>query len=277
MFPGCIFTNSLLNEALGHNYLIRIIYKRMCKHIGSQPALIEFFWSQLINYEMRQNDLQRTFILLGKAIIFLIAAFYGSYLFKLETNPTMKPKSFNYLVKLFASPPILENYTVNMHVYFSNLCSLNFDLEKAFHLLNIAIENSPQYGDSYIELIRLKLMQEGNRADLSQIRLNCHAKKPYYGEIWTLSKTAPLMNHLEIFDNAVEMVKMNLTRFHHHYTAVGTNFLPEYYIELWQNLDSINYLILNSASVLKNRTFKRFKDSQIFTRHTLCRWILQIN
>lgn len=60
---------------------------------------------------------------------------------------------------------------------FLNPLSKHFNLDIAQRFLDWAVQFTPQYGDSFLELLRLRLLQQGPQADLQQLeqvrRANC--------------------------------------------------------------------------------------------------------
>jgi hypothetical protein len=68
-----------------------------------------------------------------------------------------------------------------------------YNLEKAKKYLEFAIQFTPQYGDSFLELLRLSLITN-DAASLEQVRQYCIHAEPNYGVLWFFFKNSPLDN-----------------------------------------------------------------------------------
>jgi len=70
-----------------------------------------------------------------------------------------------------------------------------YDLEKAKKYLEFAIQFTPQYGDSFLELLRLCLITK-DAVQLELVKQYCIHAEPNYGVLWFFFKNS-------ILDNAV--------------------------------------------------------------------------
>jgi hypothetical protein len=66
------------------------------------------------------------------------------------------------------------------------------DFETARKYLDFAIQFTPQYGDSFIEFMRLELLEHGAHADTSSVEQACVNADPNYGALWLHCKRHPL-------------------------------------------------------------------------------------
>ncbi len=65
--------------------------------------------------------------------------------------------------------------------------SKHFNLEKAENFLTFAIQFTPQYGDSFIELLRLYLLQN-QKEKIKKLKSQCINYEPNYGVVWFYCK-----------------------------------------------------------------------------------------
>ena len=68
-----------------------------------------------------------------------------------------------------------------------NPYSICFNLEEAEKYLNFAIQFTHQYGDSFIELLRLYMIQ-GRKSEIKQLKNKCVHSEPNYGILWFYCK-----------------------------------------------------------------------------------------
>ena len=74
-----------------------------------------------------------------------------------------------------------------------------YDLEMARKYLEFAIQFTPQYGDSFLEMLKLSMLlpqNETTRELNNQVRQYCIHAEPNYGVLWFYFKNS-------ILDNAV--------------------------------------------------------------------------
>ena len=67
-----------------------------------------------------------------------------------------------------------------------------YDLEKAKDYLEFALQFTPQYGDSFLEMMRLTLIKNEPtmEEDLLQMRQVCIHSEPNYGLLWFYHKNS---------------------------------------------------------------------------------------
>jgi len=66
------------------------------------------------------------------------------------------------------------------------------DFATARKYLDFAIQFTPQYGDSFIEFLRLELLEHGAHANISAVDQACVNADPNYGALWLHCKRHPL-------------------------------------------------------------------------------------
>jgi hypothetical protein len=71
----------------------------------------------------------------------------------------------------------------------------------ARRFLDFALEFTPQYGDSFVEYLRLELLQNGPHADLAQLEQVVLTSTPNYGVLWNFCKTHSLETPIQILNN----------------------------------------------------------------------------
>lgn len=86
-----------------------------------------------------------------------------------------------------------------------NPLSSFFDLNKAEEYLSYAIQFTPQYGDSFIEMIKVLLLKREIHR-LKDLKLSCINADPNYGTLWFYCKAHPLDGPREVWKRAKGMV-----------------------------------------------------------------------
>lgn len=86
-----------------------------------------------------------------------------------------------------------------------NPFSKHFDLIKAEEYLAYAIQFTPQYGDSFIEMIKVLLLKRELHR-LKELKLSCINADPNYGTLWFYCKDHPLDGPREVWRRAKRMV-----------------------------------------------------------------------
>jgi len=89
--------------------------------------------------------------------------------------------------------------------------SSKFDLKKAKKYLKFAINFTPQYGDSFIEYLKLKILI-GPFTEHQMIRFEqkCIHSDPNYGPLWFQFKLTPLDNVKEVLKRAKQFISLEL-------------------------------------------------------------------
>lgn len=83
--------------------------------------------------------------------------------------------------------------------------------EEARKFLNFAIQFTPQYGDSFIESLRLELLENGPNADTSAVEQLCVNADPNYGALWLYCKRHPLDSTRQVLRTAKEILSASTT------------------------------------------------------------------
>lgn len=79
--------------------------------------------------------------------------------------------------------------------------SHRIDLEKAEKYLNFAIQFTPQYGDSFLELFKLYTIK-GETEKLKELKNTCMHSEPNYGILWFYFKNNINDSALDIWNSA---------------------------------------------------------------------------
>ena len=69
----------------------------------------------------------------------------------------------------------------------------NASYKNAENFLNFAIQFTPQYGDSFLEMLKLYLLT-GQEEKISQLKQQCIHAEPHYGVLWFFYKDSSLDN-----------------------------------------------------------------------------------
>jgi tetratricopeptide (TPR) repeat protein len=132
-----------------------------------------------------------------------------------------------------------------------------FDLQRARRYLEFAIKFTPQYGDSFVELIRLEMLEKG--VDYMPVDLikQCINADPNYGAMWFRCKESVLDTALQVFHRAQKVVMMELYDYKALYqrailqdkSNVSKDFLQ--LGQLWKesNMNSLEHLYPSSESM----------------------------
>jgi tetratricopeptide (TPR) repeat protein/type II secretory pathway pseudopilin PulG len=94
-----------------------------------------------------------------------------------------------------------------------------FSLEVARNFLDFAIEFTPQYGDSFVEYLRLELLTSTGDAQLERLWQLCINAEPNYGTLLFHCKASPLQSTRQVLHTATEIVARELTEWHHVYAS----------------------------------------------------------
>jgi len=88
----------------------------------------------------------------------------------------------------------------------------SFNLEKANEYLKYSINFTPQYGDSFIEYLKLQLLMNGPIIEekLSHFEQKCVIADPNYGPLWYHCKLSPLDNTKEVLKRAKQLLLLEL-------------------------------------------------------------------
>lgn len=111
-----------------------------------------------------------------------------------------------------------------------------YDLEKAEEFLEYAIQFTPQYGDSFIELMRLHYIR-GSLHRLKDLKRQCINADPNYGTLWFYCKNTALDGPAEVWRRANQLVKEEACLLQAVYTTPETKeaaMADQLWTGLWQ-------------------------------------------
>lgn len=81
-----------------------------------------------------------------------------------------------------------------------------YDLKQAEKYLLFAIQFTPQYGDSFLELLRLYL-QQGEQKKLKEIKQQCIHLEPNYGVLWFYYRNSVIENAVDVWNRAYKLLQ----------------------------------------------------------------------
>ncbi|EFA76592.1 hypothetical protein PPL_10361 [Heterostelium album PN500] len=82
----------------------------------------------------------------------------------------------------------------------------NNNLAEARKFLEFAIQFTPQFGDSFIELLRLEIMEKGFNCDISKLEQLCINADPNYGFMWLHCTVSVLDSPRQVLRNAKKLL-----------------------------------------------------------------------
>ncbi|PRP81769.1 hypothetical protein PROFUN_08372 [Planoprotostelium fungivorum] len=85
------------------------------------------------------------------------------------------------------------------------------DYAEARRYLEFSLFFTPQYGDSFLEYLRLELLENGPNVDLSTLERMCCNAEPNYGALWLYCKDGPLTSAQEAFQKGRRMMTDYIT------------------------------------------------------------------
>eukprot|EP00339_Tiarina_fusa_P000679 CAMPEP_0116999280 /NCGR_PEP_ID=MMETSP0472-20121206/2044_1 /TAXON_ID=693140 ORGANISM="Tiarina fusus, Strain LIS" /NCGR_SAMPLE_ID=MMETSP0472 /ASSEMBLY_ACC=CAM_ASM_000603 /LENGTH=915 /DNA_ID=CAMNT_0004698659 /DNA_START=98 /DNA_END=2845 /DNA_ORIENTATION=- len=80
------------------------------------------------------------------------------------------------------------------------------DFAAARKYINFAIQFTPQYGDSFIEYLRLEILENGNAANIQAVEQACVNADPNYGALWLHCKKNPLDSTRNVVREAIRLL-----------------------------------------------------------------------
>ena len=104
---------------------------------------------------------------------------------------------------------------------FLNPHSACFNLHVARRFLNFAIEFTPQYGDSFIEYMRLQMLVCSPEAAVERLWQLCINAEPNYGVLWFHCKTSVLLTTRQVLQSATELLGGELAEWREVYAAAA--------------------------------------------------------
>lgn len=78
---------------------------------------------------------------------------------------------------------------------------------EARRYLEFAIHFTPQFGDSFIEYLRLELLENGDKADIGKLEQLCLNAEPNYGTLWMYCKKSPIYSTRQVLMSAQEILR----------------------------------------------------------------------
>jgi len=94
-----------------------------------------------------------------------------------------------------------------------------FNITAAQNFLDLAIEFTPQYGDSFVEYLRLHMLTQAPEEDIERLWQLCINAEPNYGTLWFHCKTSVLLTPRQVLQKATDFLKRELAEWRHVYEA----------------------------------------------------------
>ena len=95
-----------------------------------------------------------------------------------------------------------------------------FNLETATSFLDFAIEFTPQYGDSFIEYLRLQHLLGASEVSVDRLWQLCINAEPNYGTLWFHCKGSVLHTTRQVLELATALIRAELAEWAHVYRCV---------------------------------------------------------
>lgn len=114
-----------------------------------------------------------------------------------------------------------------------------YDVDKAEQYLNYAIQFTPQYGDSFIELLRVYyLKKELHR--ISDLKKACINADPNYGMLWFYCKSSSFESPREVWKTAKDIIRNETCKMNSVYSSPDQH---KNWIEcMWIGISEVNWL-----------------------------------
>ena len=202
-------------------YLLRLYFlfgttdnvKNMINHALKAHPEAWYLWSLAIQLHIHMDEQKEAENLIDAALN-KFSDKSRLYLIKAQVNYKRKPeKELIVIIEegLRAIPKSGELYCELARFYLNPLSSL-FNLDTASELLQKALKLTPQYGDTYIEMLRCTILKEGFTANTEIFEQQCHfAQKASYGMLWDECAIFPSSIKEKLAD-AKEKLKTHLLR-----------------------------------------------------------------
>jgi la-related protein 1 len=203
-----------------------------------------------INLEMRAGQFFDALDIVKEAVskYFSTGRLWASFIQILHTDQGAVGKGIHFKAFLLAVQEVsksgevwCEGARIRMNP-FSNY----FDLDKAEEYLNYAVQFTPQYGDSFIELMRVLLLK-GKLHKIKPLKRLCVNADPNYGTLWFYCKANCLEGPREVWKRAKTMIfnEVARTRSMYHQTKGKEYMSGQLWIGLAQNVWSFtrNYVL----------------------------------
>jgi tetratricopeptide (TPR) repeat protein len=133
--------------------------------------------------------------------------------------------------------------------------SHKYDLQKAEKYLNFAIQFTPQYGDSFLELFKLYTLK-GETTKIEELKVTCMHSEPNYGILWFYFKHNINDTALEIWKRATVAISSDIDQLRLIYKAKlsSLNHPLQIKSEFWTGYTALN------------RLYKAGINNEIFTK-----------
>ena len=101
-----------------------------------------------------------------------------------------------------------------------------FNLDTATSFLDFAIEFTPQYGDSFIEYLRLQHLLGASEESVDRLWQLCINAEPNYGTLWFHCKGSVLHTTRQVLELATALIRAELAEWAHVYRCVFLSQRP---------------------------------------------------
>ena len=102
---------------------------------------------------------------------------------------------------------------------FLNPAARCFNLQAARRCLDFAIQFTPQYGDAFIEMVRLELLEAGPQEASALLSRLWAQADPNYGSLWFFCSQSPLATNEDVLNKAFEHIVNQLSADSNWYVA----------------------------------------------------------
>ena len=109
-----------------------------------------------------------------------------------------------------------------------------FNLDTATSFLDFAIEFTPQYGDSFIEYLRLQHLLGASEESIDRLWQLCINAEPNYGTLWFHCKGSVLHTTRQVLELATALIRAELAEWAHVYRCVPPNTTPPFFPHMWR-------------------------------------------
>ena len=168
-----------------------------------------------INLEMRAGEFKSALSIVKEAVskYFSTGRLWASLIQILHTDSSSISQGLHFKAFLLAVQEVpksgevwCEGARIRLNPY-----SEFFDLGKAEEYLNYAIQFTPQYGDSFIELMRVYYLK-GQLDRFRALKRLCVNADPNYGTLWFYCKSNSLDGPREVWKKAKELAFNEITK-----------------------------------------------------------------
>ena len=184
-----------------------------------------------INLEMRAGEFKSALSIVKEAVskYFSTGRLWASLIQILHTDTSSISQGIHFKAFLLAVQEVpksgevwCEGARIRLNPF-----SQFYNLSKAEEYLNYAIQFTPQYGDSFIELMRVYYLK-GQLEKLAPLKRLCVNADPNYGTLWFFCKANSLDGPREVWKKAKGLVLNEITK-------TRTLYLQTSGKDLWAN------------------------------------------